>query len=243
MGLGIRRRLKIYISINWVKTLYFNFSKFPFATARKLPVFFYGPVKFQDISGQVIIQAPIERGMIGFGQPYELNTLHKGHAELNLSGTILFKGNAQFGKDCFIYVAKGARFEVGHMASLASNGKVICTEAVTLGNYARIGSESQLIDTAFHVMFDTVTGQRFPVNGTIALGNFNYVANRVSIMKGTITPDYCTIASNSLCNKNYTPLGQHILIGGMPAKLLKTNITRDWEGEMHLMEKWLRVKL
>jgi acetyltransferase-like isoleucine patch superfamily enzyme len=240
--MGIRSRLKFYRKVNWFKTIYFNFRKFPFSAARKLPVFFYGPVKLQDISGEIVINAPLERAMIGFGQPYELNSVHKGTAELVLSGRIIFNGHVQFGKDCLVYIAKDAVLQFGHMSSLASNGKIICTKSIALGTYARLGSECQLIDTTFHTMVNTQTGERFPANGDIVLGNFNYVANRVSIMKGTTTPDYCTIASNSVCNKDYLSLGNNILIGGVPSKLIKSNIVRDWDGEKEDMKRWLKIK-
>ncbi|OIQ17304.1 MAG: transferase [Flavobacterium sp. MedPE-SWcel] len=229
------------MKINWVKTLYFNFKKFPFSIAKKLPVFFYGKVKFQDIGGEVVIDAPIKRGMVGFGQPYEKMTVHKGTAEIAISGKLLFKGHVQFGKDYFLFVKEGAVAQFGHMASMATGGKVICTHKVTLGDYARIGSESQIIDTNFHPMIDTVTGEKFPMTASIRLGDYNYIGNRVSIMLGTTTPDYCTVASNTLCNKDYSEYGNNVLIGGIPAKLLRENTSRDWEYEKELLNKWLIV--
>ncbi len=234
-------KLRFYMKINWVKTIYFNFKKFEFAIACKLPVFFYGPVRFQNISGDFIIEAPIKRGMIGFGQPYEKTTVHRGIAELAVEGKMIFNGHVQFGKDYFIYVAPNATAQFGHMASMASTGKIICTHHVTLGDYARIGSESQVIDTTFHQMTDTITGEKLPIDGPVILGNFNYVGNRVSIMKGTVTPDYCTIASMSVCNKDYNGLGQNVMIGGIPAKLIRKNTCRDWEGELDLLNKWLII--
>lgn len=234
-------QLKFYYSVNWIKTLYFNFNKFPFQTAKKLPVFFYGPVKFGSLSGQILINAPIRKAMIGFGQPYEMNTVHKGIAEINLSGTLTFNGHVQFGKDYFVHIKEGAFCEFGHMASLASNGKVICVEKISLGNYARLGSECQIIDTNFHAMIDTENGKTFKMTAPIQIGNYNFISNRVSIMKGTVTPDYCTIASNSLCTKDYSSLGENVLIGGISAKLLKNNISRDWKGEMENMHKWLII--
>lgn len=93
--------------------------------------------------------------MIGFGQPYEMNTIHKRTAKLNIVGTLVFKGHVQFGKDYFIFIKTNGYCEFGHMSSIASNGKVICTEKIVLGNYARLGSECQLIDTNFHQMIDT----------------------------------------------------------------------------------------
>jgi acetyltransferase-like isoleucine patch superfamily enzyme len=127
------------------------------------------------------------------------------------------------------------------LASLASSGKIICKEKIVLGNYARIGSESQLIDTNFHQMIDTKTGEKFKMTAPIELGEYNFISNRVTIMQKTITPNYCTIASNSLVNKDYSGFGENILIGGIPAKLLKENISRDWKGELEDLEKNLIV--
>ncbi|RWW92085.1 acyltransferase [Flavobacterium cerinum] len=237
----IYRKRKLYYKVNWIKTIYFNLKAFPFSMAKKLPVYIYGRVKLQNINGNIKIEAPIKPGMIGFGQPFELNSVHRGTAELVIQGEMVFKGHVQFGKDYFIYVAKDAYIEFGHMSSLASNGKIICRHKIVLGDYTRIGSESQLIDTNFHQMIDSITGEKFVLQAPIVLGSYNYISNRVSVMLDTKTPSYCTIASNTLCNKDYTALGQNILIGGIPAKLLKSNITRDWKTEKELLDQWLIV--
>lgn len=229
---NIIKKLRFYFSVNWTKTLYFNFKIFPFAVAKQLPVYFYGRVHFQNMEGSVFIDAPIKRGMIGFGQQYESNTRSKGTAEIFIAGKVTFKGHVQFGKDYFVYVAKDAVLEMGHMSSLGSNGKIICNHKVVLGKFARIGFESQVIDSTFHQMIDTVTGHQYVMKAPINIGNYNYIGNRVSIMSKTITPDYCTISSSSFCNKDYSTLGKNVLIGGIPAKLLRENTTRDWENEV-----------
>jgi acetyltransferase-like isoleucine patch superfamily enzyme len=234
-------KLKFYYSVNWSKTLYFNFKKFPFETAKKLPVFFYGKVKFTSIIGEIQIEGKIQKGMIGFGQPYELNKAHKGIAELFVLGKLIFKGKFQFGKDCFVFVGENAVCELGNMASMASSGKLICTEKIVLGNYARFGSEAQIIDTNFHDLIDTQTREKLQKSAPIFIGNYNFVSNRVSVLKGTQTPDFCTIASNSLCTKDYKDLGENILIGGVPAKLIRNNISRDWQGEKQQLDDFLTV--
>ena len=234
-------QLQLYYAVNWTKTLYFNFKKFPFTIAKQLPVFFYGKVKFTTITGKIEIVGPVKKGMIGFGQPYELNTLHKGIAEISILGTLVFKGHAQFGKDYFIYIGENGYCEFGHMASLASNAKLICIERIVLGNYARFGSEAQIMDTNFHQMMDTQTGEKFKITAPILIGNYNYASSRVTVLQGTKTPDFCTIASNSLCNSDYTSLGSNVLIGGIPAKFLKDAISRDWEGEKADLDDYLIV--
>lgn len=235
------QKVAFMLSVNWVKTIYFNFKMFPLNQAIKLPVYFYGSVKFKNLKGKIIINAPLKKGMIGFGQAYEIISRSKGTAELHLEGTLCFYGNVQFGKDYFVFVGPNASLQMGNMASLGNSGKIICYERIELGNFARIGFESQLSDTTAHQMVNTLTGEKYPLTTPISIGNFNYISNRVTILAGTVTSDYCSIASNSLCTKDYTSLGQNILIGGIPAKLLKTDISRDWDGEMPLMMKWLSV--
>ena len=60
-------------------------------------------------------------------------------------------------------------------------------------------------------------------------------------MQKTVTPNFCMIASNSLCNKDYSLLNENILIGGIPAKHLKSNISRDWEGEEEQLKIIMKV--
>lgn len=243
MGLlrNLYHKLQFCYSINWTKTLYFNFKKFPFSVAQKLPVYFYGSVKLKNISGKIMINAPIKSGMIGFGQPYEIISCSKGTAEFSLEGKLIFNGHVQFGKDYLVHIGPNATLEMGNMSSLGHSGKIICFDKITLGDFARIGYESQLSDTTAHQMIDTVSGEKYPLTAPIKLGNYNYISNRVTILSNTITPDFCTIASNSLCTKDYTSFGENILIGGIPAKLLKNNIARDWKGEMSQLEQWLKV--
>jgi len=232
-------RLRFYLKINWYKTVYFNFKMFPFAVAKKLPVYIYEWVKFTDLSGEVVIEAPIKRGMIGIGMHYEMTTRKLNIAEIVLEGKIIFRGYAQFGKDVFICVRKGAVLDFGYMTGVATQGKIICTHHIKFNTYARIGSECQIIDTDFHQMLNTETGEKYPISQAIEIGAYNYVGRWSSIMKGTVTPSHCTIASNTLCNRDYTNYGKNILIGGIPAKLLKENISRDWEGERENLEKSL----
>ena len=85
-------------------------------------------------------------------------------------------------------------------------------------------------------MYDTETNERFPINGLIKLGNYNYIGSDVSIKQYTITPDFCTIASYSLCNKDYSMQGKNILIGGIPAKLLKLTSLEIGKGKIQIRE-------
>lgn len=228
---SLKKKNKFFWSVNWIKTYYFNYKKFPYSIAKKLPVIFYGKVKFSSIEGDVIIDAPIKRAMIGFGQTFEFPTTSKGTSEILLDGKMVFKGNVQFGKDVSLLIGKNAYFEMGHMATFGSNVNLICVKKVILGDWTGIGYDSQVIDTNSHPMINTITNERYPITGDIILGNYNSISNKVSIMLNTKTPNSCVIASNSLCNKDYTVHGENILLGGIPAKLLLSNFARDYDSE------------
>ncbi|AUC22216.1 hypothetical protein BTO15_08970 [Polaribacter sejongensis] len=204
---------------------------FPFKIAKKMPVVFYGKVKLQCSKGKVKINAPIKFGMIGFGQKYELFKVSKKNAQLTLKGLIVFNGHVQIGLDYSIYINNDAVLEMGHLSSIGANGKIICMNSITTDDFARIGYESQLIDTSFHSMKDLKSNVTYEKIGSIKIGKYNYIGGRVSIMKSTHTPDYFTVSSNSLLTKNYCELGENVLVAGFPAKLIRNDVRRGWEEE------------
>ena len=227
---------RFFRAVNWIKTWYFNYKMFPYKTAKKLPVYFYGKVKFNDLSGSITINGPVKKAMIGFGQDYELMKTSKKTAELTLRGHLIFEGHIQFGKDYFVYVGPKGTLQMGHLSSLGNSGKIICYENITFGTHSRVGFESLLMDSTSHSIINTKTGEVYPKTGKIILGDYNYIGNRTTIYKDTITPPNCIVASNSLCNNDYSAFGEHVLIGGIPVKLLKKNVARDWEGEKELLQ-------
>ncbi|WP_309610111.1 transferase [Flavobacterium sp.] len=238
---SLHRLVKLYYSVNWTKTIYFNLRKFPFEIALKLPVFFYGKIKFQSLKGEVIINGTVKRGMIGYGQRFELFKKEKGNAEIFLRGKIVFNGNMHIGKDVSMYIGENAYCEFGYMSCLGSDVKIICTDEVIIGDWARIGYESQIVDTNSHPMKNSFTGEDIPITAPVRIGTHNSISNRVSIRLNTKTPDYCVVGSNSLCNKDYSNLGNNILLAGIPAKLIKKNYTRDWDKEKELLESFLII--
>ena len=241
----IYRRLKarfgLYRKINWCKSLYFNFKYFPWSTACKLPILFYGKVHFGKLKGSIKLPEQLRMGMIGFGQPYELVTRSRGIAECHIEGELEFKGYVQFGLDYLLHIGPQGALTMGHMSSVASNSKVICHHEITFGDYARLGSEAQVIDTNFHAMRTVSTNTPLPMRAPISIGSYNFISNRVTFLQGAKTPDHCTVASNSLCTKDITDLGQNVLVGGIPVKLLREDIDRDWAGEEAMLDKYLKL--
>jgi len=230
-------KIKFFFSINWIKTIYLNFKKLPYNQAKKIPIIIYGPLKLYGLKGEIIIDAPIKMGMIGLGQKFEMQTIDKGIAEINIMGKLYFEGPAYIGKDFFIHVGKNAVLRIGKMIRVGSNVKIVCKKQITIGEWTGIGYESQISDSNYHPMKNTLTNKQYKLLKSISIGSFNSIANRCSIMGGTLTLKNCVIASNSLCNKNYNSFGSEILLGGIPAKLLNENYIRDWESEKERLLK------
>jgi serine acetyltransferase len=63
-------------------------------------------------------------------------------------------------------------------------------------------------------------------NAPVIIENNVWVANGVSVMKGTYLPAYTVVASNSLVNKNFKEMGEHCMIGGIPAKYITNGVER-----------------
>jgi acetyltransferase-like isoleucine patch superfamily enzyme len=86
------------------------------------------------------------------------------------------------------------------MASMASNAKLIAVESVILGDFARFGSESQIMDTNFHQMIDTTTGERYKVTQPVVIGSYNYIGNKVSVMPEAAHEKRHKDTDNSSCH-------------------------------------------
>ena len=90
----MRTLLYIIRTINVLKTLWFNFKVFPFAVAKKLPVWLYGKVTFRSLAGKIVINGPISSGMIRIGKNDHYVDTAIQQCIWNVRGTLIFNGPA-----------------------------------------------------------------------------------------------------------------------------------------------------
>lgn len=227
----IYRVLRLAKRINWFKTLYFNLKMLPFKDAKKLPVVFYGKHQLSGLNGKVRIgNMPICFGIAEFGNNKELVKQRLGRCELRIDGILYINGKFQTGNDTVIIVAKGAELSIGDGSYFGAKTKVICTKKITLGKGFRFGFESIISDSNYHFTINLETNKVERFQKEINISDYCWVGNRSSIMKGTNTPKYLIIASNSILNKDYSKtIAEYSLIGGIPAKLIKNNILRVFD--------------
>lgn len=146
---------------------------------------------------------------------------------LHVEGTLTFDG--------YVDIRRGAMIEVCGKMTIG-DGNVVCSRAriraynsITIGRTVTISHESQIFDTNFHYSENPENPQYNPCSAPIRIGSYCWIGNRTTINKGTILPDHTTVASNSLLSKDYSDLPPYSVIGGMPAKLLKSDFTRVWD--------------
>jgi len=239
----IKNKIHWCFKINWIKTWYFNISFFSLKDALKLPVLIFGPCKLTSLKGNFVFNVPIETGIITFGHPFEIFKKPAFGSEIIVDGTWTVNGAICFGIDTKLYIEKNANFEHGAWCTVSTMSKIYCSKYITFGDFVQIGDESMVLDTNFHDLYDLEKKINLPKSGSIHLGSYIYIGLRTTIKSGTIIQDHAMVASNSLCNKDYTSLGSNVLIGGIPAKFIKSGISRDWESEKEQLKNYLTIKL
>ena len=149
---------------------------------------------------------------------------------LRKGGELYINGITEIGIGTYLYIGEKGKVILGNKVRIGAYSKLYCEKEIIIGDEVGISWESQIFDTNFHFMENMENKQIFERDTPIKIGSYNWFGNRVNIMKGTQTPDHCIIASNSLCNKDYTSLPPYSLIAGAPAKFIKQGIRRLFEG-------------
>lgn len=223
----IRRLYRVSI----IKTLYFNFFKLPFKQGVKIPFLISKNTYLYDLSGHIKIEGEVNFAMIRLGFLGEDTKCWRDNKILvKIKGVLIFKGAVNLGVGVSIQVEPNAVLVFGDNILMNFNTKIICYESIEIGANSRFAWDCQIIDTDLHFIKNKKTGEISKRNVPIKIGENNWIGNRVSIMKGSETPNYCIIASLSLCNKKYD-IPKYSLIAGTPAKLIKSDVYRLLEEE------------
>lgn len=214
---------------NWLAIIYFNFKILPFKQAIHLPFDFYGKIRFVNLKGKISLNVnTIHPGMIKIGSQgtdmFPLNPVI-----LDIRGNIIFNGYFYIGCGSTIRVEPTATLLIGNSSRIGANSLIFCEEEISIGNNVEFSWNCQVMDTDRHYIQDIVTKKIYPSKAPIVIRNNVWIGNHVSINKGCIIPDNTIVASNSLCNKDYSSIACYSVIGGYPAKQIASNKVRIWE--------------
>lgn len=219
--------------INWLRTIYFNFRTLPFKQAIKLPIYIYGKPLFNNLSGKILLKCPIKKGMIKINKicPYapSLQTLD---SQINIAGTLVIRGNVLIGCANKILVAHGGTLELGNYAHITDFCNIDCWNNIVIDDGTTIAHRCQIMDFDHHFVLNMNTLRICNNSHPIYIGKQSWICNSVTITSGVRLPNFTIVASNSLVNKDFSEVGENILLGGIPAKLIKNNIFRIYDDDI-----------
>ena len=219
----------LLFSKNWINpflTIYINFKFLPLNQAIKLPIYIYSKTKFLTFKGKIIINdKEVKYGMIKIGQSNDSPCSSGGGTEIINYATIKFNGKANIGCGCRILVYNKGELVFGKNFRMNNQNLIGCCNKITFGEFVNIAHQTQIFDTDFHFLYNIGSNSTKNNNMPVYIGNYSWIGNRVTIMKGTKIPDYSIIASNTLLNKKYD-IQEGSILAGIPAKISKENYLR-----------------
>ena len=216
----LRKGLRILSKAN-LKTIYFNFKYLPFKQAIKIPIMLSKKVCLVHTGGQIKLDCPIRRGMIEIGYG-NVGIFDKkvSRSIWEVSGTVIFKGNAHIGHGSKISVT--GTLILGHGFIITAESSIFASNKIEFGNDCLLSWDTLIMDTDFHKVKDKSDNILNP-SAPIIIGNNVWIGCRCLILKGSIIPDKSVIGANSFVNKHLEKA--NAIYGGQPARILKEEIT------------------
>lgn len=150
---------------------------------------------------------------VGFCSP-------KDQTFLNINGKISFESNYSIGRGCRFDIGKNAVVNIGSGGYINAFTKLIIMHRLTIGNNCVISWNVQILDEDFHTV--NYEGKK-KKNPEISIGDKVWIGSGVQIYQGTIIPNGCIIASNSIVRGIFDT--ENCIIGGNPAKVIKENVS------------------
>jgi acetyltransferase-like isoleucine patch superfamily enzyme len=226
MNLRLKKILRVFKYIN-VNTLRFNFKYFEFIDAIYFPVFVSRNTYFRSLKGTIqILKSEFEPGMIriGYGD-VGIFDQKQSRAIWEVSGTVIFKGEANIGHGSKIVVGKSGNLIIGERFTISAESTIVCFHKIEFGNDCLLSWDILVMDTDFHKIYSIETGNQINMNKKITIGDNCWIGCRSLILKGAILPVNTIIAANSLLGNSEIPhISANAVIGGIPAKVLKQNV-------------------
>ena len=213
-----------------LKSIYLNFRCLPFKQAVSIPVFVYRHTEIISLKGSICFKCDIRPRLVRWGWDYGYRS--SGNSRIRIDGCVVFKGSAFFSAASKVAVFKKGTLLMGDDSRIWENCLVYCLQLIKLGKKTEITYQTSIMDTDFHYSVDVNSRKIYPRSKPIIIGDYVWVGNRASVKKGTIIPNFTTIASSyTVLSKDYSHIPPHSILGGIPAKVIKNGVSRTWVDE------------
>ncbi|MBO5382230.1 MAG: hypothetical protein J6A40_09145 [Bacteroides sp.] len=215
-----------FFEINILKTVLLNFKLFSFGIGIRFPIIVYGKYTIFHLmslhKGQIELQCPCKTGMVRLNRRIGYNIGNGLKGSLYLRGKLIIKGICDIGQGCNISIREGAIMEISDNLSITGASKINVYDFFKLGRNVFVSWNVQIHDTDYHYFIKD--DRIFPRNGRIEIGDNVWIGHDVTISKGAVVPPDSIVASNSMINSKYNDSEGGLLIAGIPAKVIRSNV-------------------
>lgn len=167
----------------------------------------------------------VYRLVIGFG---DVGTYDKKcqRSMIEIDGTIVIPdGRTTIGQGSRLSVGKNAVLSFGKNFVNSAGMTIICTDSISFGDDVLVSWETLIMDSDWHSMRDTQTGEILQWQEPISIGDNVWICCRSTILKGSNVANGSVIAAGAVISGKYDT--ENVILGGVPAKIIKHNMTRN----------------
>ena len=137
------------------------------------------------------------------------------------------------------YIADGCAIDIGRNCYINYSATFIAKEKpgtkIIIGNDCIISADCLLRCGDGHTLINEYTGQPLNEPGDIVLEDHVWVGARAVLLKRTYLAQNIVVGAMSLVNKRFDI--PNVLIGGVPAKIIKSGINWDLADYSHYIEE------
>lgn len=146
---------------------------------------------------------------------------------LDLRGRLLFQGPADIGNASFLSTGRDALVTFGRNFTATASLRLVSYFEISFGDDCLVGWNALFMDTDMHRLTNDRESSPCPY-GKIDIGRNNWFALGCTVMKGTSTSPFTTIAAHTLLSGSYLHLSPKSVIGNKrTASVLAENTWRN----------------
>ncbi len=194
--------------------------------AWKLPILVRYNTCLKSLKGKVnLVGGGGEKAMIKFGfSSVGIFDNRYQRPIIEIAGTMNVEGKASFGGCARLCVMKGGELTIGKHFNNSAKLTIVCGKEIKIGNDFLASWDTLIMDTDFHPLENTETGEVGEKCKPISIGNNVWLGMRSIILKGSNVPNNCVVAAQSVVNKAFCE--PNCVLAGNPAVVKKRNIRR-----------------
>ncbi len=208
------------------KSIYYNIKIFGFRKGLKLIVLFHYKTSVNVCKGGIEVPEFVGSGDIKIGFGGTDGIMGQPSSIIIRNGKVKFLGKATLASGVSIRADTGDII-FGNNFSCNKNCFFSSNCLVSFGENVLLGWNISIRDGDGHPIWTRKV--KNDDSSPIIIGNHVWIAADVDILKGAMIPDGCIVACRSLVTKKFDDKFQNAVIGGIPAKCIKTDIR--WEKE------------